>query len=143
MRLAIGNMRFRQERGRDGEAIAVAFLLSQRMRVVERNWRARGRGLTGELDIIAWDETGREPTLCFVEVKTRALTEDSNPQGAVNREKQAQISRLANAYVSARKGPEVACRFDVVEVWMPDGPELPRVALHRGAFDYQTMRKRG
>jgi len=135
-------MRFRQKRGRDGEEIAAAFLLSQRMRVVERNWHVRGGGLTGELDIIAWDETGREPTLCFIEVKTRALTEDSNPQGAVNLEKQSQLSRLANAYVSNRKGPEVACRFDVVEVWIPDGTELPRVAWHRGAFDYVSQRPR-
>ena len=135
-------LRFRQKRGRDGEDIAVAFLLSQSMRVVERNWRPRGGGLRGEVDIIAWDHTGREPTLCFVEVKTRALTEGSNPQAAVDHAKQLQLSRLANAYVSTRKGPEVAARFDVVEVWMPDGPELPRVALHRGAFDFRTSSKR-
>lgn len=135
-------MRFRQQRGREGEDVAVAFLIAQKYQLTSRNWRPSHGGLRGEVDIIAWDPVGRERTLCFIEVKTRDIGGGS-PQEAVNRAKQLQLSRLANAYVSVHVGREVPCRFDVVEVWLAQAPALPRVALHRGAFDYQSGIERG
>lgn len=121
-----------QQRGRDGEEIAVAFLRVKGAQIIARNWRPRRAGMRGEIDIIA--RCGE--FLCFVEVKTRASDALGAPQEAVNQPKQRQISRLANAYLSMGDESETPCRFDVVEVWLVAG-EKPRVAWIRNAFEYQ------
>ena len=125
-------MVMRQERGRDGEDIAVQLLLSRGYRVVQRNWRPGG-GLRGELDIIAW----HDKTLCFVEVKARAARTNTLPQESVTLSKQIQISRLANLYTSHRRLDDIDFRFDVVEVWLFKDGQRPRVALHQDAFPYR------
>ena len=103
------------------------------------------RGLSGEIDIVAWDG----PVLCFVEVKTRRATGRSSPVApaeAVTPAKQRQIARLALAYANrhgllsddATGGPDdgVALRFDVVAVVLDRDNEnlLRRADLIRGAF---------
>lgn len=121
-----------QQRGRDGESIAAAFLRSKGACIIARNWRPARAGVRGEIDIIAQiDEF-----LCFVEVKTRASDERGAPQEAVGLAKQKQISRLANAYLSLHDASEVACRFDVIEVWLAPN-QKPRVAWIENAFDFQ------
>ena len=127
-------MRLRQQRGQTGESIAARYLETRGFSIVVRNWRP-GKGLRGEIDCIAWE--GK--VLCFIEVKTRkSSTQMGAPQEAVNAAKQRQICKLANAYLSARQWDETPCRFDVVEIWLAaDGQSLPRVALHRNAFDFQ------
>ncbi len=121
-----------QQRGRDGESIAAAFLLLKGARIIARNWRPARAGVRGEIDIIA--QIGE--FLCFVEVKTRASDERGAPQEAVDAAKQKQISRLANAYISLHDAGEVACRFDVIEVWLAPN-QKPRVAWIENAFDFQ------
>jgi putative endonuclease len=121
-----------QQRGRDGEAIAVAWLRVQGARIIARNWRPPQKGMRGEIDIIA--QIGE--FLCFVEVKTRASDKMGAPQEAVGVAKQKQISRLANAYLSTQEIGDVPCRFDVIEVWLSPG-EKPRVAWIENAFDFQ------
>ena len=125
-------MAMRQERGRDGEDIAVDLLQSRGYRVVQRNWRPGG-GMRGELDIIAWHDR----TLCFVEVKARSSRASNLPQESVTLSKQMQISRLANLYTSQRGLDDIDFRFDVVEVWLFDDGQKPRVALHQNAFPYR------
>ena len=127
-------MNIRQKRGQTGEDAAAMQLQKAGYRIVARNWRpgskSGGTGMRGEIDIIAW----HGKILCFIEVKTRSSTNFGAPQEAVNRAKQRQISRLANAYVSFHR-LDVSCRFDVAEVWLsPDAP--PRIAFHQNAFDY-------
>jgi putative endonuclease len=123
--------------GQGGEDAAARYLEGQGYKIVTRNWRP-GNALRGEIDCIAWDLSSRkERVLCFVEVKTRRNAA-SAPQEAVTPAKQRQISKLANAFVSAYKLNDTPCRFDVVEVWLSDkeGNTAPRCVLHRGAFDY-------
>lgn len=127
----------RQQSGRSGEDIAIAYLERQGYRVVARNWRPAKAGLRGEVDVIAWHSSSVGPVLCFVEVKTRTSPEGGSPQEAVTPAKQRQLCKLANAYVSHARPGEVLCRFDVVEVWLLDGEPLPRVALHQNAFEYE------
>lgn len=121
-----------QQRGRDGETLAAAWLSLKGARIIARNWRPSQKGVRGEIDIIA--HIGE--FLCFIEVKTRASDQMGAPQEAVGVAKQKQISRLANAYLSAHELGETACRFDVVEVWLAPGHK-PRVAWIENAFDYQ------
>ena len=127
-------------RGNIGENAAVAFLAARKFQIIARNWRP-GNALRGEVDCVAWD-TATQPgrVLCFIEIKTRKSNTKGAPQEAVNFAKQRQLSRLANAFVSYHKLPEVPCRFDVVEVWL-DAAETEkrhevRCVLHRNAFDY-------
>ena len=124
----------RQQRGQSGEDLAALFLQSKGYEIVVRNWRA-GNVLRGEVDCIAWHTQGRLKVLCFVEVKTRASNASGAPQEAVTPAKQRQLSRLANAYVSQHR-IEAPCRFDVVEVWLPNDASIPRIALRPNAFDY-------
>ena len=63
------------EQGRRGEDLAVAFLLEQGYRILQRNWREK----TGEIDIIA--ET--DEFIVFVEVKTRTTALFGNPEDFV------------------------------------------------------------
>jgi putative endonuclease len=124
----------RQTLGREGEDLAAAHLAGEGYALVARNWRpsgGEGRALRGEIDCIAWE--GR--VLCFIEVKTRSGSSHGAPQEAVNRTKQRQISRLANAYISLHRHDDIPCRFDVIEVHIFQG-QSPRLTLHRNAFDY-------
>ncbi len=121
-----------QQRGRDGETLAAAFLLSKGARVIARNWRPSRAGLRGEIDLIA--QVGE--FLCFVEVKTRASDRHGAPQEAVGAAKQKQISHLANAYLSLHALSETPCRFDVIEVWLAPG-QPPRLAWIENAFDFR------
>ncbi len=127
-------MNIRQQRGQTGEDAVASHLEKAGFRLVARNWRpgskSGGAGMRGEIDIIAW----HGKILCFIEVKTRSGQAFGAPQEAVNRAKQRQISRLANAYVSFHR-LDVPCRFDVAEVWLStDVP--PRIVVHENAFDY-------
>jgi putative endonuclease len=120
-----------QQLGRDGEDIAVAFLRVKGARIIERNWRPAQRGMRGEIDVIA--QVGE--FTCFIEIKTRKSDLMGAPQEAVGVFKRKQISRLANAYLSAAENAEVPCRFDVVEVWLSPG-QKPRVQWIENAFDF-------
>ncbi len=130
-----------------GEAAAQALLERNGYVIVDVNVRfGKTRGLSGEIDIVAWDG----PVLCFVEVKTRRATGRSSPVApaeAVTPAKQRQIARLALAYANRHgllsdDGPAgepdegVALRFDVVAVVLDWDNEnlLRRADLIRGAF---------
>ena len=155
----------RHDLGRRGEDLAAKFLASRGFEIIERNWRPARRSKTastctdaegsdsarikvrGELDIVAWDGAPwAGGTLCFVEVKARASGAWGTPGQAVDAAKQRQIVRLAQAFLALHGASEprfweVACRFDVVEVWLPEG-QTPRVALHRAAFDASASHTR-
>jgi putative endonuclease len=121
-----------QQLGRDGEDLAVAFLRVKGARIVARNWRPAQKGMRGEIDVIA--QVGE--FICFIEIKTRKSDLMGAPQEAVGQFKRRQISRLANAYLSAAGNAEVPCRFDVIEVWLSPG-QKPRVEWIENAFDFQ------
>ena len=133
----------RGARGRLGEVAAQALLERQGYVIVDVNVRfGKTRGLSGEIDIVAWDG----PVLCFVEVKTRRAGRSSlvAPAEAVTPAKQRQIARLALAYANRHgllsdDGLDeigVALRFDVVAVVLDrdDDTLLRRADLIRGAF---------
>ena len=82
-------------------------------KVLRRNFRAP-RG--GEVDIVCRD--GDE--LVFVEVKTRSTRDFGSPASAVNREKQALITRGALAWLRLLDNPDIIFRFDIVEVIIDD-----------------------
>lgn len=93
--------------GQFGEKKAQNYLKRRGYRILECNFRTRG----GELDIIAKD---RE-CIVFVEVKTRTNSAYGNPADAVSVFKQKNMMTAAKYYLS-RRGFDLECRFDVIEV---------------------------
>lgn len=102
---------FRRELGRLGEDIACGLLVKMGHSVLERNWRSGHQ----EIDIISYAPDG----IHFVEVKTRRESIQAPPQENVDRKKQANIVKAANAFLRSGKGKPYGnheCMFDVVAV---------------------------
>ncbi len=108
--------------GEWGEAVAVAWLLRNRYRVIRRNYRAN-RG--GEVDVVARHKP--TSTLCFIEVKTRKSDRYGRPALAVDREKEALIVRGAMSWLRLLDMPDVAFRFDIIEVIASEPPEISMI----------------
>jgi putative endonuclease len=103
--------------GKEGEAVAAAFLERHGCRIIDRNFRTR----LGEIDLIAKD--GDE--VVFVEVKTRRGDRFGPPEEAVTFAKRRHLRMAAEAYLAARDVAAL-CRIDVVAVTLRAGsaPEI-------------------
>src|SRR5262249_15331915 len=88
-----------------------------------------GRKLSGEIDIIAYDQS----TLVFVEVKTRRSDDLISPTRAVDLRKRRQIVRAARRYRRLMNVWLEPYRYDVVTVVIDE--EGDRIELLRGYFD--------
>jgi len=111
-------------RGNAAEDAALAHLLAQGLRLVERNYRTPGRG-GGEIDLILRESDG---TLVFVEVRARADASRGGAAASVGAVKQRRIVLAARHYLLRRRHPP-PCRFDVVAI---DGE---RIEWIKGAFE--------
>ena len=105
--------------GQAGEKFAAEYLERNGLRVLQRNWR----GIEGEIDIIAIEETPQGNELVFCEVKSRHDTRWGYPVEAVNGQKQRRLRRAAGEYLSSVKESVGVSeiRFDVIEVIVKDG----------------------
>jgi putative endonuclease len=112
--------------GREAEESVCAYLGERGVRVVERNFRARG----GEIDIIARDGD----VLAFVEVRFREEDGHGLPEESVGPVKRRRIVAAARAYL-ATIPPESwrEARFDVAAV--DGGGAAPAIRYYPGAFD--------
>ena len=72
----------------------------------------------GEIDLIAKDRN----SLVFVEVKLRKNADFAAAREYVNRSKQDRIRATASVYLS-RHPFNLPSRFDVIEIYAPDGVE--------------------
>jgi putative endonuclease len=133
--------------GNLGEAYAAAFLDQAGYQLVAANFTiAVGRNLRGavvnsEIDLIAYDG----PTLCFVEVKTRASDWFAPPQVNVDRRKQRQIARAAHAYRRMLRLEDEPYRYDVVTVILrdeTDDSKSPQVELLKNYWREERFKKR-
>jgi putative endonuclease len=124
------------ETGTRGEQEALFHLRSNGYTIVARRWRTPK--LRGDIDLVAW----HGPTLCIVEVKTRARRDSVPAEFAVDTEKQRILRRLARAYL--RRLPpaarEATVRFDVVSIYLESSaqeqPARPHIELNQGAFGW-------
>ena len=128
--------------------MALSHLKGNGYRVVLMNFtvptgqRSDGRIVTGEIDIVAYDESGAAPVLAFIEVKTRSGDQLATPESAIDRRKRRQIVRAARAYRRILRVQEEEYRFDVVSIIAPAGVK-PVVNLKRGYFaEADLLRKR-
>ncbi len=114
-----------KEMGQYGEDLAVYHLRKMGYKILARNV-VIGRG---EIDVLALDAG----TLCFVEVKARTHDSYGGGVAAVTRAKRLLVARAAGEIVRRRGLANQDCRFDVVDVSMPEGCE-PEVQVFKGAF---------
>lgn len=113
----------KREKGAQKEAQVCARLLSEDVKIVERNFRSR----QGEIDIIGYDGD----YLVFFEVKYRSGKSKGSAAEAVGFAKQKKICRVADYYRMIHHCPEdTPIRFDVVAV---DGERMNWI---KDAFDY-------
>jgi putative endonuclease len=115
-----------RDAGDEAERTACAFLEKGGMRVVERNFRARG----GEIDIVAREGE----VLVFVEVRCRNEEAFGAPEETVRLPKRRRIASAAREYLS-RIPPSswTEARFDVIAV-VGAGPDAT-IRHYPGAFD--------
>jgi putative endonuclease len=115
-----------REVGNAAEAAACAFLEESGLRIVERNFRARG----GEIDVVA--RAGA--LLVFVEVRFREGEEFGAPEETVGLAKRRRIVSAARDYLGRIPlSSWKEARFDVVAV-AGRGPDAV-IRHYPGAFD--------
>ena len=111
--------------GKQGEALAAAYLEKEGYQIIERNYRC----LFGEMDLVARDGQ----TIVFVEVKSRKSDRFGVPQLSVGLQKQKKLSQIALHYLEQKRFCPCDARFDVIAIRMR--PECHQVELIRNAFD--------
>lgn len=113
--------------GRWGEDLVAEDLERRGWRVKARNFRCR----MGELDIVA--EKGGY--LAFVEVKLRKDDRFAPARAFVTAEKQRKLRTAAGFYLQ-RYSTDLQPRFDVAEVYAPEGERTsrPRIEYIENAF---------
>lgn len=108
------------------EQLALRFLRSRGLELVERNFRCR----LGEVDLILRDKR----CLVFAEVRYRSSNRFASAAHSVDERKQAKIARTAAMYLSKNPGLDnCTVRFDVIAF---DRPESDQCELQwtRDAF---------
>lgn len=108
--------------GRWGERLAAAWLRQQGAVIMDANWRCR----FGEIDLICRE--GRY--LCFVEVKLRRSEAHGTAGAAVDARKQEKLRTAAQLYLQ-QEPTDLQPRFDVVEIYAPQGDKTPDPLISR------------
>ena len=103
-----------RELGRFGEERAARYLRLRGYRIMETNYSCR----SGEIDLIA----RRGKYVVFVEVKLRKSAEFAEAREFVTAAKQQRIRTTAALWLSQHE-TELQPRFDVVEIYAPQGAE--------------------
>lgn len=122
-------MNDKKERGDWGEERAARYLRLHGYRILERNFRCR----QGEIDIIARKGT----FVAFVEVKQRKNADFGEAREFVTWSKQRRILAAAELWLLKTRC-ELQPRFDVIEVYAPEGTRTLRPEIHHleNAFSY-------
>ena len=110
-----------------GEALAAEYLRKKRYTVVAAGYHCR----FGEIDLIVQDRK----YLVFVEVKLRKSSDFAAPREYVNRAKQDKLRVTAAMYLS-QNPTQLQPRFDVIEIFAPDGTmtKNPKITHLEDAF---------
>lgn len=112
-------MRSRKEIGTKGELLALHFLESNGMKVLERNWKCS----EAEADLIAMDGD----TVVVIEVKTRTSLRFGDPEEAVDERKQEKLIEAAEAYLESKE-LDNEVRFDIISILLePTGHKINHI----------------
>lgn len=100
-----------------GEALAAEYLRKKHYRILAAGYRCR----YGEIDLIA----SNRKYIVFVEVKLRKSADFARAMEYVDTRKQNRIRTTASLYLANRE-TALQPRFDVIEIYAPDGPATLR-----------------
>ncbi|OJJ17808.1 YraN family protein [marine bacterium AO1-C] len=114
-----------QQKGAQGENLAVQFLQKKGYEIVVRNYRYK----RGEIDIIA---KGIHQTLVFVEVKLRSSDAFGLPEEMVSENQQNLIMATAEQYIEESNWQH-DIRFDIVAIQLPKG-QAPKITHFEDVF---------
>ncbi len=107
--------------GRWGEAVAAEYLRKKGYKIVSTGYRTR----FGEIDLIAENRKA----LVFVEVKTRKNDLFAEARDYVGCTKQSKLIATANMYLAGHETKKTV-RFDVIEVYAPDGVDTAEPTIN-------------
>jgi putative endonuclease len=110
-----------------GEAVAAEYLRKKRYELVAAGYRCR----FGEIDLIVKDRK----FLVFVEVKLRKSADFAKALEFVDRRKQDKLRITASMFLSQNPS-NLQPRFDVIEIYAPEGPQTrkPQIFHLEDAF---------
>lgn len=113
--------------GRWGEALAAEYFRKKRYQLVAAGWQCR----FGEIDLIV----SNRRYLVFVEVKLRKNADFAAAKDFVDAGKQSRLRTTAAMYLSQHP-TELQPRFDVIEIYAPEGTETkkPKIEHLEDAF---------
>jgi putative endonuclease len=111
--------------GNYGEQLAEEFLKNLGYEIIKKNFHYGH----GEIDLIAKDKD----VLVFVEVKYRKNLDFGEPEYSVNKSKQNQIRKIAEAYLAINKITDRDSRIDVIAILQLSG-EKPQINHYINAF---------
>ena len=111
-----------------GEALAAAYLQKKKYKLEAAGFRCR----FGEIDLIVSDKK----YLVFVEVKLRKSSKFAEAKEFVDIRKQNRI-RITASYYLSQYPTNLQPRFDVIEIYAPQGVETKNPQIHHmeGAFE--------
>lgn len=101
-----------QNRAKEGEDLATAYLIKKGYRILKRNFHSR----FGEIDIIATDKN----TLIFIEVKSRWSESFGSPEEAVTIWKLQSIIKTANYFKMCNPQTPSSQRIDAIGIVFAD-----------------------
>ncbi|MDY3225134.1 MAG: YraN family protein [Candidatus Faecousia sp.] len=104
-----------------GEALAAEYLRKKHYKILASGYRCR----FGEIDLIAANRT----YLVFVEVKLRRSGEFAPAREFVDRKKQDRLRATAAMYLS-QNPTELLSRFDVIEIYAPEGQDTAHPVIN-------------
>ena len=104
-----------------GEALAAEYLKKKRYKLVGAGYRCR----FGEIDLIVQNRK----SLVFVEVKLRKSDTFAKAYEYVDHRKQERLRKTAQLYLSQNPS-DLPCRFDVIEIYAPEGIHTPNPEIH-------------
>lgn len=107
--------------GHWGEATAAEYLRKKHYELIASNFHSR----FGEIDLIVKNRK----YVVFVEVKTRADDSYVQAREYVTNYKQARVRASAQIWLE-RNPTELQPRFDVIEVYGPEGPLTKNPVIH-------------
>lgn len=104
-----------------GEALAAQYLQKKRYKLITAGYRCR----YGEIDLIV----SNRKYLVFVEVKLRKSDRFASAFEHVDHYKQERLRTTASMYLS-QYPTELQPRFDVIEIYAPDGVDTVSPVIH-------------
>lgn len=111
----------RRALGSWGEEQAARYLRRRGYKILEKNFSCR----FGEIDIIA----SRGGYVVFAEVKLRKDADFAQAREFVDRAKQRRLISTAQLWLSCNE-QELQPRFDVIEIYAPEGAKSRRIEIN-------------